>query len=39
VRDRIETRCPRCKQQNTVWRKACRVCGAALHVAAAQRPR
>ena len=25
IRDRIETRCPRCKQQNPVWRKACRV--------------
>ncbi|HZX97102.1 MAG TPA: branched-chain amino acid ABC transporter permease [Myxococcales bacterium] len=33
IRDRIETRCPRCKQQNPAWRGACRVCGAGLHVA------
>ena len=31
VRDRIETRCPRCKQQNPVWREICRVCSAPLH--------
>jgi branched-chain amino acid transport system permease protein len=36
IRDRIETRCPRCKQQNPAWRQSCRVCGAALHVAGAQ---
>ena len=39
IRDRIETRCPRCKQQNPVWRHVCRICGAQLHVAAAQSPR
>jgi branched-chain amino acid transport system permease protein len=37
IRDRIETACPRCKQQNPVWREVCRVCGAPLHVAAARR--
>ena len=31
VRDRIETRCPRCKQQNPAWRETCRVCTALLH--------
>jgi len=30
VRDKIETQCPRCKQRNGVWRKICRLCGAAL---------
>jgi branched-chain amino acid transport system permease protein len=30
VRDKIETQCPRCKQRNGVWRKACRLCGAVL---------
>jgi len=30
VRDRIESKCPRCKQQNPVWRESCRVCGAPL---------
>ena len=42
VRDRIETGCPRCKQQNAAWRDACRVCAAPLRVqraAAAQSPR
>ncbi|HZR08154.1 MAG TPA: hypothetical protein VFA79_06200 [Myxococcales bacterium] len=40
IRDRIETRCPRCKQQNPVWRHVCRICGAQLHVSsAAQRAR
>jgi branched-chain amino acid transport system permease protein len=39
VRDRIETRCPRCKQQNPAWREHCRVCTAPLdvHVAPAQK--
>jgi branched-chain amino acid transport system permease protein len=39
VRDKIETQCPRCKQRNGVWRKVCRLCGAALQaqVAGAQR--
>jgi branched-chain amino acid transport system permease protein len=39
VRDKIETQCPRCKQRNGVWRKVCRLCGAALQaqVAGTQR--
>lgn len=39
VRDRIETQCPRCKQRNGIWKRACRLCGAALkaEVARAQR--
>ena len=39
VRDKIEAQCPRCKQRNGVWRKTCRLCGAALkaEVARAQR--
>jgi branched-chain amino acid transport system permease protein len=32
VRDKIETHCPRCKQRNSAWRSACRLCGAALRV-------
>ena len=36
VRDRIETRCPRCKQQNPAWRELCRICGAPLHHAQAK---
>ena len=28
LRDRIETQCPRCKQRNASWRRACRLCGA-----------
>ena len=31
IRDKIETKCPRCKQQNPAWRQSCRICGAALH--------
>jgi len=38
VRDRIETRCPRCKQQNPAWRELCRVCFARLHVERARAP-
>jgi len=30
VRDKIETQCPRCKQRNGIWKKMCRLCGAAL---------
>jgi branched-chain amino acid transport system permease protein len=30
VRDKIETRCPRCKQRNGAWRHPCRLCGASL---------
>ena len=30
VRDKIETQCPRCKQRNSFWKKACRLCGAPL---------
>jgi branched-chain amino acid transport system permease protein len=30
VRDKLETQCPRCKQRNAVYRKICRLCGAAL---------
>jgi branched-chain amino acid transport system permease protein len=39
VRDKIETQCPRCKQRNGAWRKACRLCGAVLkaEVTGAQR--
>jgi len=39
VRDRIETQCPRCKQRNASWKRACRLCGATLEakVARAQR--
>jgi branched-chain amino acid transport system permease protein len=40
VRDRIETKCPRCKQQNAAWREVCRICAAPLHAhAARQSPR
>jgi branched-chain amino acid transport system permease protein len=40
VRERIETKCPRCKQQNRAWHVYCRLCGATLHQAAVpQRPR
>jgi len=35
VRDRIETRCPRCKQQNPAWRKDCRICAAPLRLSGA----
>jgi len=35
VRDRIETRCPRCKQQNPAWLKACRLCAAPLRLSGA----
>ncbi len=38
VRDRIETKCPRCKQQNPVWRESCRVCAASLHAPSAGPP-
>jgi branched-chain amino acid transport system permease protein len=39
VRDKVETQCPRCKQRNPVFRKLCRLCGAALkaEVSSAQR--
>jgi len=39
LRDRIETQCPRCKQRNASWRRACRLCGAGLEaeVSRAQR--
>ena len=39
ARDRMEAQCPRCKQRNASWRRACRLCGAALktEVARAQR--
>ncbi|HWI36206.1 MAG TPA: branched-chain amino acid ABC transporter permease [Burkholderiales bacterium] len=30
VRDKIEAQCPRCKQRNGAWRRACRLCGAPL---------
>ena len=38
VRDRIETKCPRCKQQNPAWRESCRVCAASLHAPSAGPP-
>jgi branched-chain amino acid transport system permease protein len=31
VRDKIEAHCPRCKQRNAGWRRACRLCGATLN--------
>jgi branched-chain amino acid transport system permease protein len=39
VRERIETQCPRCKQRNAAWKRACRLCGAGLktEVSRAQR--
>ena len=39
LRDKIETQCPRCKQRNSAWRTACRLCAAPLkaEVARAQR--
>jgi branched-chain amino acid transport system permease protein len=37
VRDRIETRCPRCKQQNSAWRQLCRVCAVPLRAAVTRR--
>jgi branched-chain amino acid transport system permease protein len=37
VRDRIETRCPRCKQQNSAWRQLCRVCAVPLRAAETRR--
>lgn len=30
LRDRIETRCPRCKHRNAAWRALCRLCNASL---------
>ena len=30
ARDKVEARCPRCKERNGAWRSACRLCGAAL---------
>jgi branched-chain amino acid transport system permease protein len=30
ARDKIETKCPRCKQRNGAWRTQCRLCGASL---------
>jgi branched-chain amino acid transport system permease protein len=30
VRDKLEHPCPRCKQRNGAWRRACRLCGAVL---------
>jgi len=35
VRERIESRCPRCKQRNPAWRKACRLCAAPLRLSGA----
>jgi len=35
VRDKIETACPRCKQRNRAWHRACRLCGAGLQAGAA----
>ena len=31
MRDKLETRCPRCKQRNAAWRSACRLCSVALN--------
>jgi hypothetical protein len=30
MRDRMEVVCPRCKQRNGAWRRACRLCGVGL---------
>ena len=30
IRDRLETKCPRCKQRNGAWRSVCRLCSAPL---------
>ena len=32
VIDRLERKCPRCKEHNAFTRRACRVCGTALRV-------
>jgi branched-chain amino acid transport system permease protein len=32
VRDRIESRCPRCKHRGPVWRDDCRLCGASMRL-------
>ena len=37
VRDKIETKCPRCKQRNGAWRAQCRLCGAPLREVLASR--
>ena len=34
LRDRIESRCPRCKERSAAWRRNCRLCGAPLDTAA-----
>jgi branched-chain amino acid transport system permease protein len=39
VRDKIEAQCPRCKQRNGTWRRACRLCGAAALSHDSYRPR
>jgi branched-chain amino acid transport system permease protein len=33
LRDRIESRCPRCKERSAAWRSTCRLCAAPLDVA------
>jgi branched-chain amino acid transport system permease protein len=38
VRDKIETKCQRCKQRNAAWRAECRLCGAPLKEVLAARP-
>ena len=37
VRDKIETKCPRCKQRNGAWRAQCQLCGAPLREILASR--
>jgi branched-chain amino acid transport system permease protein len=39
ARDRVETRCPRCKQPNGAWKSACRLCGATLQTEIARTQR
>jgi branched-chain amino acid transport system permease protein len=39
VRDKAETHCPRCKQRNSAWRSACRLCGAPLRLLPAYSPK
>ena len=38
ARDRIETKCPRCKQRNPAWRESCRACAASLQRRSAALP-
>lgn len=37
LRDKIEPRCPRCKERNPAWRSGCRLCRAPLRLAEVRR--